>query len=1349
MCFAAWKITRDVYLSRFHILSDNDAITLLMNGKVGSSILYRDIVRVQSIGPLKSVVFLMMNRFRSVPPTMRRPFYTGMQDREILRRFWTLSSDMLVIAASGEFLLIPLGALSGKQILAFHAKRLENVRAGALRLDQGEFARAHDAYDRGAECFQGGRWQEALEHNKAAAGAFQRLGFPDYQADCLSKVVICLIQLGRYTEAANQGFEALAVAEKIGDDGQVAYILSELPRVWDAVGEPDELEIAFGHFERAAAIYGRLGQHFFRGRMVSNQAMNRERMYILTKGVRYLESSERLATFGLEILRESTIDQKEKEVRLQRARLHGCLARAAYHQGQWQRCVKCFEKAFDENTSSERVIVSDLGMWARALFELSEELDQPEPLRLKHRHEAMENIDRAMKLVSLHANMTEDIELFAMRGEMFWKDGNFGAAARDYEAAIELLEKRSFLLSRPNERNALQRRYNKLYPRVIEAHLKAGDAVSVDRAFQYSERAKARTLDELLSLSKGLLHKVPSHLRAELEEALRAQREAYLRREVRRHIEAERLPQVDSEWAEEWRSLGVAEERLSDVWTRAVEHAPHLAEFAPGTSLSIEAVRSQLPHDNHTAILEFAVCESGLGVFLITRKDDPAQTSFFIPGLGSKDLEEIFNQQGFLTAYNAFAEGNDMLLWSGWVNLLTDLIYVIQRKILRARGSHGKCISSVLSRFSITRLAIVPEGILNRLPLHAALPQHITVTLSPSSSILLQTANRATRTPRDILIVDIPDKELPEPEIEAGVVERQFTRAGLKVARLSRSDATADTILSALPRSYWVHYAGHAFSNYRSPWESRLCLVDDFLTAEKIMASGSVKAGAVAVVNGCSSGVSSPEATGEFVGLPAAFLAAGYTTVISTLWEIHAGTPVILMDRMYNNLLEGHQPVDKALREASVWLSRQTADSVRRFEKENGIAENTLLEPGLATSFSPRHPLHWAAFVIWGAAWSQEEVPKTADLSRQARSVTVKLPVSLAADAAPAMLEALRCAEALVTEKRFAEAAATLEDAQSRWGASFFTHSKLATVYLELGDLAKACHNQREAVDCDPNSQTAHYNLGCIYRDMAKVTEARECFEQALKLNPAYWRAMINLAQVINDPQEIVALLKKAALIGRDDEHSRRVIRNWARIAADNSADIGYLRFTWALQEFKRGNLRLCKLHLELAKRVPLSPSNHAEALGLESEILKAEGHLSESVRALAEAAKFDPSRISVWNSLAARRLLLIRQFEGDRSESESHLRKAVEECNTAIRLGDYAMPHQNLASAYVTLGDLRQAAQHGRIALEMAQQQMSGPPSRPCVGCPTEGLVLEECRACLRKAEEVLRVIEVAGNVG
>ena len=179
----------------------------------------------------------------------------------------------------------------------------------------------------------------------------------------------------------------------------------------------------------------------------------------------------------------------------------------------------------------------------------------------------------------------------------------------------------------------------------------------------------------------------------------------------------------------------------------------------------------------------------------------------------------------------------------------------------------------------------------------------------------------------------------------------------------------------------FVHLASHGkFGWGGDAFASALYLGNgETLSLPEIMAKLDLSAARLVVLSACETGiVDSQSMPDEFVGLPAGFLQAGATAVISSLWSVDDRSTALLMERMYMNLLDKNNPMEpaQALREAQLWLRDATAGAIgdyyqsylvpRLSKGDAASAYIEILQRSNLEGTPYAHPFYWAAFTYSG-----------------------------------------------------------------------------------------------------------------------------------------------------------------------------------------------------------------------------------------------------------------------------------------------------------------------------------------------------------------------------------------------
>jgi CHAT domain-containing protein len=236
------------------------------------------------------------------------------------------------------------------------------------------------------------------------------------------------------------------------------------------------------------------------------------------------------------------------------------------------------------------------------------------------------------------------------------------------------------------------------------------------------------------------------------------------------------------------------------------------------------------------------------------------------------------------------------------------------------------------------RICVVPSGFLHRIPFHALhdgasyLVDRWPVTLGPSATIAQRSgsdpAHPSTVAHRTALVFGLSDPTIPHATAEARRVAAMFDDVRVFVD----GDATTANLRAHAPHAGVIHLACHGLHRTENPLFSSLRLADGWINSAEIMTLP--LRGATVVLSACESGRQAAGA--EPLGLSWAFLAAGASAVIVSLWAVQDDVAADVMTSFYTHLLAGASHAH-ALRSAQ----RETA---RRWA----------------------HPYHWAPFALVG-----------------------------------------------------------------------------------------------------------------------------------------------------------------------------------------------------------------------------------------------------------------------------------------------------------------------------------------------------------------------------------------------
>ena len=256
----------------------------------------------------------------------------------------------------------------------------------------------------------------------------------------------------------------------------------------------------------------------------------------------------------------------------------------------------------------------------------------------------------------------------------------------------------------------------------------------------------------------------------------------------------------------------------------------------------------------------------------------------------------------------------------------------------------------------VTQLYVVPHGVLNYLPF-ALLPQQrlgensllidtYSIAFLPTAAVLLRDA-RKPNGPQTLLAMSPSRSRLRYAPDEVRSIDALFRP---RSEMLLGVDATESRFKSLAGKHGVLHLATHGQFNKLNPLLSGLELeadgIDDGMLQVHEVLGLRLNADLV-TLSACDTALGSGHLTmvpagDEFVGMTRAFLSAGSSSVVATLWEVDDRSSGKLMRRFYEHLAESTRPGDKA---GALSQAQRELRSEKRYS----------------------HPYFWAPFILVGA----------------------------------------------------------------------------------------------------------------------------------------------------------------------------------------------------------------------------------------------------------------------------------------------------------------------------------------------------------------------------------------------
>jgi CHAT domain-containing protein len=180
----------------------------------------------------------------------------------------------------------------------------------------------------------------------------------------------------------------------------------------------------------------------------------------------------------------------------------------------------------------------------------------------------------------------------------------------------------------------------------------------------------------------------------------------------------------------------------------------------------------------------------------------------------------------------------------------------------------------------------------------------VNVLLKPSE---LKSAEKHVNTPTGLLIVSQPNTpgktQILGAADEANKVARQLGKRGISSRTLVDGSGTVESVLKAMGTFRSIHLACHASQNTTDPLKSSIHLHDGSLELSEIMKKNLLDSD-FAFMSACQTSTGDKNLPEEAVHLAAGMLAAGYRSVVGTMWSISDEHGPDIAEFFYESLLE-------------------------------------------------------------------------------------------------------------------------------------------------------------------------------------------------------------------------------------------------------------------------------------------------------------------------------------------------------------------------------------------------------------------------------------------------------------
>jgi CHAT domain-containing protein/tetratricopeptide (TPR) repeat protein len=610
--------------------------------------------------------------------------------------------------------------------------------------------------------------------------------------------------------------------------------------------------------------------------------------------------------------------------------------------------------------------------WAEAQNALGHTLATFASSEYDAQRRALAAYQRALEVFTLPVNPIARQRTLVNLGDLRMDREEWAEALRAYEGAIEAGERVFATAYTDDGRRDAAGAISPVYMRAAYCAVRVQ---TYGRGLELLDRGKTRILAEGLRLRSAQLDPLPLQLRSRLKQA---QNEVLA---LESRTTPVGTPSISSA-ADAVADLASASERLMKAITDAEDLGVHLLPVG----LSAGEIMALAPAGG--ALVAPLVTTHGAIVLVVPHGQRPERRHIvdltgFTDDIVDRILRGDATEPGWLEAYRRVRERGaeaDIHDWEACVLRTTGLLWdALVGPIDRTLRTEGVPTGAPILLLTQGKLAV--------LPLHAAwrvvdgvkrpFSEDWIISYSPGAAplqaVLGREQSRRRREP-DLLAISDPAANLAFARLEVAAIQSQFAEDHRTV--LDQTTATRASVVARARTCTHLHFACHGAFDSKDPTASPLQLAGtETLTVAEVFDDVTLDGAILTVLSACESGIVDVEgAPDEAIGFAAAFLDAGSTGVISTLWAVDDASTAILMEHFYQ-LLGQSIPAPVALAEATRWLRTATAsdlDVAEWWERagassgsddERVRAEKRRRSPELRPFEAPQY---WAPFIYTG-----------------------------------------------------------------------------------------------------------------------------------------------------------------------------------------------------------------------------------------------------------------------------------------------------------------------------------------------------------------------------------------------
>jgi CHAT domain-containing protein/tetratricopeptide (TPR) repeat protein len=518
-----------------------------------------------------------------------------------------------------------------------------------------------------------------------------------------------------------------------------------------------------------------------------------------------------------------------------------------------------------------------------------------------------------------------------LMGNIDLAENRLEAAIDQFSQSIEEIEFSRAKLSSHGFKVTFMNDKQMPYQKIISSLEKLGDT---QKAFYYTEKAKARAFVDLIAKSKYFAYLKNAKLQ-ELSTEEKHLRDKLI--DLQNRLDNEQQMFKGRGVNEETKiKLENARSTLQNFYKTKAAQNEHFASLSAVDTLTMPDVMRLMP--DGVSLVEYYYDPNHLYIWALDNK----RHYFIKKDVPSSKLENLTK------AYRKLVfEGKgirSMTIVKKDEQSISDSKMRF-RKVNEALKSI--LLDGVFDHIKTEKVYIVPHGILHYLPFQTLmcnanyLIEKFQIGYIPSATALKYVLAKRKEKPANLLALGNPELNIPQMQLPFAEKEVQGIKAIYPATRiLIREDASEANFKQQAGAHGIVHVASHGEFNSNTPLLSclRLCPgngEDGRLETREIF--GLNLDAYLVTLSACNTAIGKLTKGDDVVGLTRAFIFAGASSILGTIWSVNDESTSIFMNHFYENLKEMDKL--KSLQQAQIAMIR---------------------------SEKYRHPFHWAGFQLIG-----------------------------------------------------------------------------------------------------------------------------------------------------------------------------------------------------------------------------------------------------------------------------------------------------------------------------------------------------------------------------------------------